>query len=121
MPQIVMLLKRKPGMTMEEFKAHYESSHAQMALRYQGHLMQDYRRNYVQTQFGLDEFGKSTGEPAYDAITVISFASDAELEEFMKAGKPFTEEFIADEYRFLDRDKVLGFITEQEVSPLPRA
>ena len=40
MPQIVMLLKRKPGMTREEFKAHYESGHAQMALRYQVHLMQ---------------------------------------------------------------------------------
>ena len=118
MPQIVILLKRKPGMTREEFKAHYESSHARMTVRYQGHLMQDYRRNYIDSQFGLDAFGESNGEPAYDAVTVISFATDADLEEFIRPGKPFGDEFIADEFRFLDRDKVLGFIAHQEVSPL---
>ena len=119
MPQIVILLKRKPGMTREEFKAHYESSHAQMALKYHGHLMQDYRRNYIETQFGLDEFGKPNAEPAYDAVTVISFATDADMEAFMTPGpQHIIDEFIADEFRFLDRDKVLGFTAKQEVTPL---
>ena len=118
MPQIVLLLKRKPGMTPEEFKAHYESSHAAMAVRYQGHLMKDYRRNYTETQFTLDAFGKPQGEPAYDAVTVISFETDAELQAFIAEGSPHAEEFLADEHRFLDRDKVVGFIAHQVVSKL---
>ena len=118
MPQIVLLLKRKPGMTREEFKQHYESSHAQMAMRYQGHVMQDYRRNYIETESGLDKFGQPRGEPTYDAVTVISFATDEDMEKFIEAGAPHADEFIADEHRFLDRDKVLVFTGHQEVSPL---
>ena len=119
MPQIVLLLKRKPGMSKEEFKAHYESSHAQMAVRYKGHIMKDYRRNYIDTQFTLDEFGKPQGEPAYDAVTVISFDTDEELQRFLTEGAEHTEEFLADEFNFLDRGKVLGFTARQEVSQLP--
>lgn len=119
MPQIVLLLKRKPGMTKEEFKAHYESSHAAAAVRWQGRLMQDYRRNYTQTQFTLDAFAEPEGEDtAYDAVTVISFESDAQMEAFLKEGSQHSEWFLADEHRFLDRGKVLGFIATQEVSPV---
>ena len=118
MPQIVLLLKRKPGMSREEFKAHYESSHAAMAVRWQGHTMQDYRRNYIETQFTLDAFGAPQGEPAYDAVTVISFESDEKLQAFLDAGAEHQEWYLADEFRFLDRDKVLGFMATQEVSAL---
>ncbi|HKX77753.1 MAG TPA: EthD domain-containing protein [Novosphingobium sp.] len=118
MPQIVLLLKRKPGMTPEEFKAHYESSHAQMAMKHHGHLMKDYRRNYTETQFGLDEFGKPLKEPVYDCVTVITFENDENMAEFMKENPELSAEFIADEHRFLDREKTVGFTAHQEVAPL---
>ena len=119
MPSIVMMLKRKPGMTMEEFKAHYENSHAAMAVKYQGHAMADYRRSYVHTQFNLDKFGDPDGEPVFDAVTVISFDTDEQMAEFRKASAPHRAEFLADEFNFLDREKSFGFKADLEISKLP--
>ena len=47
MIRIQWLLRRKPGITFEQFRKHYETSHAILGERYFGHLMLAYRRNYV--------------------------------------------------------------------------
>lgn len=119
MPSIVLLLKRKPGMTMEEFRHHYETSHAAMAVKYQGHAIADYRRSYIHTQFNLDHFGEPDGEPLFDAVTVLSFDTDEQFAEFRRASGPHREEFLADEFNFLDRAKVVGFYADVEISNVP--
>lgn len=122
MPQMVLLLKRKPGMSKEAFKVHYETSHADMARRYQGHLIQDYRRNYLGGQMVMDDFfidkdgNRPQVEDAFDAVTVISFATDADMQEFLKIGKEHGDEYMEDEFRFLDREKCMHFVATQEVA-----
>src|SRR3954447_19892937 len=45
--KVMWLMKRKQGLTHEEFREHFERSHAPMAQKYCGHLFSEYRRNYV--------------------------------------------------------------------------
>lgn len=118
MVQLVLLIKRKPGMSKEAFKAHYESSHAPMAMRHMGHLVKDYRRNYTAEQYGLTSRGPGT-EPEYDAVTVITFASDADFEEFFRIARTpgIAEEFVEDEIAHLDRENVTFFKCYQEFTP----
>jgi hypothetical protein len=47
MIRILWLLRRKPGISFEQFRDHYETSHAVLGEKYFGHLMLGYRRHYV--------------------------------------------------------------------------
>ncbi len=46
MYKIFWLLKRKPGISHEQFRHHYETSHAVLGQKYFGHLILSYKRNY---------------------------------------------------------------------------
>ena len=118
MVQIVLLLKRKPGMTHEAFKAHYESSHVPLAMKHLGHLYLDYRRNYPSAQFGLAGVTPPS-EPIYDCVTVITVADQNAVNEFWRiASQPeIAEQFATDEAKFLDRSKVAVFLSNQEFTP----
>lgn len=52
MYKVLWLLKPEPGVTREEFRDWYENSHAPLAQRYFGHLLIEYRRNYVDEVVG---------------------------------------------------------------------
>lgn len=121
MPSIVMMLKRKPGMSMKEFRHHYETSHAAMAVKYMGDSIADYRRSYVHTQANMDKVSDPESEPAFDAVTVISFDTPEQMAAFAKAAAPHREEFLADEYNFLDRDRSYSFQADLEVTSFPRS
>ncbi|WP_323809663.1 EthD domain-containing protein [Sphingobium baderi] len=43
MIKIIWLLKRKPGMSKEAFREHYENSHVVLAHKYVGHLLEGCR------------------------------------------------------------------------------
>ena len=47
MYKVIHLVKRKAHLSHEQFREHFERSHAAMALKYCGHLFTEYRRNYV--------------------------------------------------------------------------
>ena len=118
MPQIVLFLTRKPGTTPEQFKHHYETSHAPLAMKHLGHLYTSYQRNYADFRtptLGEREAGVTQADPLYDCITVISVADDAALEEFWRIGTQpgITELFAEDEAKFLDRDKLLIHICHE--------
>jgi hypothetical protein len=99
-----MLLKRKKGMTFEEFRAHYEGSHRKLGEKYFGHLFQSYRRDYIQTGTRFNDRGAPV-ENYYDCLTEIIFKPGG-TEEFAKiASDPEIRRIlIEDEMRFLDRD-----------------
>lgn len=46
MYKVMWLMKRKAHLTHEEFREHFERSHAPMAQKFAGHLFAEYRRNY---------------------------------------------------------------------------
>jgi hypothetical protein len=52
MYKVIHLIKRKSHLTHEQFREHFERSHAAMALKFCGHLFSEYRRNYVQVVMG---------------------------------------------------------------------
>jgi hypothetical protein len=47
MYKVLHFIKRKKHLSHEQFKEHFERSHAPMALKFCGHLFSEYRRNYV--------------------------------------------------------------------------
>lgn len=120
MVTMILLLKRKPGMTHEEFREYYEKGHAMMAKKYFGHLFMDYRRHYVQRARGSrdpDARGvlRTTAAESYDAITKIDFKDQADLDEFDRiASLPeVAADLRQDEAKFLDRDAIRVSICEE--------
>lgn len=119
MRHIVLCLTRKPGMTPEEFRHHYETSHAPLAVKHMGHLMKGYKRFYPQYRTPTIEEnaqGIDKSPPFYDSIAVISVADQDAIEEFWRiAMSPgIAEEFAADEEKYIDREKLLIHVSDME-------
>ena len=71
MPKLILFVKRKPGLTHEQFRAHYESTHAPLARRVLPWLDR-YTRNFL-TPF------PGQPEPPYDCVTEFWFKDEAAL------------------------------------------
>lgn len=104
--KIMWLLRRKPGITFEQFRDHYENSHAVLGQKYLGHLIESYTRNYdLANAQGAEPARRTSG---FDCITEWILPDEAALDEIMRIlrdpviGKIFHE----DEEHFLDRDSV---------------
>ena len=104
---MILLLKRKAGMSKEEFRHHYETGHVMKAQKHLGHLFQDYYRHYVNDVITASEGGVAVNaveDAAYDVITKIVFRDHAALEEFWRiyAIPEVFEDLREDEQAFLD-------------------
>ena len=62
--KLVLLLKRKPGMSLDDFKAHYELHHAPFGVSVMP-LARCYIRRY------LESASEEMGEPPYDVLTEV--------------------------------------------------
>lgn len=119
--KVIILLKRRPDISHEEFRHHYETVHSELAHKYVGHLLVEYRRNYPQLIEGSDQ---ETDAPdmlhsPYDAITELRYPDRAAYEESRRImsdpviGKIFEE----DEENFMDRAAFRIFTCEEVTSP----
>lgn len=79
-PKVVILIKKKPGLSREEFIEYYERSHVVLAKRLLGHLMTRYVRNYPQALMNYHPEDYDIAE-SYDAVTEISLRDEAALVE----------------------------------------
>jgi 4-carboxymuconolactone decarboxylase len=120
MVKLIFLLKRKPGISKEQFREHYEGSHVKLAHRYIGHLLMAYRRFYP--VFATPSPSKApTGsdikpfEFEYDAITQMEVADDSAMKEMQRIfNDPGTNPVLAEnEAKFLDRDATVMTICEE--------
>src|SRR5690349_8014228 len=104
MDRIFILLKRKPGISFEQFREHYETSHALLGEKFFGHLLKSYRRNYTPAGTRFSDHG-SAAENAYDCITELVFKDGNGSEELSRiASDPVVRRILTeDEERFLDR------------------
>jgi hypothetical protein len=106
MIKVMWMLKRKAGITFEQFRDHYESSHAVLGQNYLGHLLLEYRRNYDLAQSSGATQGQRTS--GFDCITEWVMRDHASFDECMRLlrdpaiGKLFHD----DEEHFLDRESV---------------
>jgi len=102
------LIKRKPGLSREEFSKHYEEVHVPLALRH--FPFKRYVRNYVITPPGVEE-------PDFDCITEVWFDTmedcQAAAEFSVSEGYQVISE---DEDRFMDRSRIVAFLVEEKLS-----
>ena len=105
MVKIVAFLKRKPGMSVEDFLAYWRTTHAGIVMK-----MPNIRR-YVQSHTLLSGYRK--GEPAYDGVAELWF----ENTDAMRALAPTAEyaAVMADENNFLDPARRGSIITDEHV------
>lgn len=116
MYKILWFLKRKPGITHEQFKDHYERSHSVLGQKYFGHLMLEYKRNYKTDVWArnVNEDGKAAFGPReweFDCITEWVMPDEASFDQIMQllSEPEIGRIFHDDEEHFLDRDATMLF------------
>jgi uncharacterized protein (TIGR02118 family) len=110
--KIMAMLKRKAGLSMEEFIDYYENHHVPLIRRIVPY-MQDYRRNYVRG--GSSGRPKDGTGPDCDVITEAWFASREDFAKFKAEGlnAESREAITQDELKFLDRDFIRLFVVDE--------
>jgi uncharacterized protein (TIGR02118 family) len=110
MVKLVCFLKRKEGMSLDEFYEHWFERHAPL-IRSTPELARHVVRYEQHRRVPQPEW---CGTPGYDGITVQWFDS---VDEFLAfTTEPMYAELIEpDEKRFLDRDAFVWMITEEPV------
>jgi hypothetical protein len=110
MYKVMHFIKRKKHLTHEQFKEHFERSHAAMALKFCGHCFSEYRRNYVNRVWtGGDSRQEGSGyglrEWEWDLISEWILPNEEALQEIYRIMQsPGVDDlFHADEDRFIDR------------------
>jgi uncharacterized protein (TIGR02118 family) len=112
MIKIVTLLRRKAGMSRQDFIRYYESTHAVLAKKLIPGL-DNYSRNYIDP--GRGAFGMSAESPGFDCVTEIIFPNETVYAAALAAiAKPEVAEAIArDEENLFDRSAIRSYIVEE--------
>jgi hypothetical protein len=103
--KILLFMKRRPGMSMEEFRDYYENHHAPLCLTYASG-MRRYERRYL-TPHPNPETG-ADGELPFDVITELSFDDEAIFRNtvaYLSTSK-MPDAVVEDEKRLFDRSKL---------------
>jgi hypothetical protein len=121
--KIIVLIRRKPGLSKAAFRNHYEAVHADLALRYIRPFLTDYRRSYPTSAFSyLDTVERSAAGAApqfdYDCVTEMWFETRTRMEEmFALLSTDTVRRAIAeDEARFIDPQSVVVITCEESRS-----
>lgn len=120
--KMIVFFRRKATLTAEQFRQHYETRHAPLALSLFPYI-KAYRRNYIRHDMRHQRAGGEAVNTGFgfDVITEIVFASEADYLR-MKAdmNEPaIREKVIEDELRFIDRSATVVLIADEEDSLLP--
>lgn len=114
----MVLLKRKPGLTLQQFIDHYENNHAPLGVQYQKKMVRYIRHFLHPSPYPLDG---TVVEAEYDVLTELWFEDKQAYDEGMalmmepEANKVLSE----DEERFLDLSKSRLVFIEEHESRLP--
>ena len=107
--KMIILSKRRPDLSPEQFRDGYENSHSRLGVELFGHLWASYTRNYIQhgTTFAQRGVGDPDGpdEIGFDAITEIVFKRDDALEELGKISLKNRDRIIEDESRWFHQKR----------------
>lgn len=120
MIKLIFMLKRKPGITPEAFREHYESSHVKLAHKYIGHLLHKYVRNYPQQAvLNPSNQAENIAAPAggfdYDVITEMYLKNHEAVQEMSRIfnDPKINPILVADELKFLNREATLMLVCDQ--------
>ncbi len=109
MVRLTCLLRRRPGLSPEEFHRHWRNHHGPLVARTKSgsHVVR-----YEQHPRPLDDYGEAD-DGGYDGVTVQWFASMDEYHASM-AEDDFAD-VMADVATFLDTDRLHFVVTEEPV------
>jgi len=102
--KILLFIKRKAGLTREEFIDYYENRHVPL-VRGKVPPARLYRRNYVMEGAEVSGIaGASAAALGFDCVSEIGFATRAEAEEHIAAylDPANNPEIVADENNFIE-------------------
>ena len=105
MVKVITFIKRKPGMSVEEFQGYWRARHPEAVTRLPG------IRRYVQSHTLLSAY--EHGDPTYDGIAEV-WADDTAALRAMTQSEAHPE-LVADEARFIDRASMGVVVTEDHV------
>jgi uncharacterized protein (TIGR02118 family) len=109
MIKMIHLITRKPGLSREEFRQHYEEVHAPLARKHFP-TFRKYVRNHVISAPG-------SKEPDFDCITEIWFDSMQDCQAIVDLWKSEGGRIIRrDEENFMNRSKLVSFLVDERVS-----
>lgn len=112
MTSLIVCIKRKPGMTVEEFSQYWRGHHGPLI-----RSVPDFTRHLVSyTQYHLADqdspvakmFGVSSD---YDGVAVLTFKSAEALEQAFQE-PAYLEHIRPDEFHFVDLENCIPFLTE---------
>lgn len=126
MRKLMMFMKRKEGVSFQEFREHYEKVHIPMVAQWVGHLMTDFKRYYPQDAVNLyvgrpdaDQAPGDDGGIDYDAVSIYTIKDEAALQEILRISQDpdFTRAVTEDEANFADRARSRQALTEEITGP----
>ncbi len=102
--KILIFLKRRPGLSLAEFRDYYENHHMPLCLNY-GRGMKRYVRRYI--DHPIDPATGAVREFDYDVVTELWFDEKVQADLVLKfAGQGILpQDVIDDEERLFDRAK----------------
>lgn len=100
--KILLFMKRRPGMSVEDFRAYYENRHAPLALEH-GATMSRYVRRYLDPQPHAET--GTCGELPYDVVTELWFDDDVKFRRTLGyiTQHVMPDHIVADEMNLFDR------------------
>jgi uncharacterized protein (TIGR02118 family) len=113
----MVMIKRKPGMKMEDFIAYYENNHAPLGASKVPNLKR-YVRHFIRP-YG-NEIYSADSESSYDVLTEIWFDDKADFERGMAyLTEPETAAIIgADEENLFDKSSIRFMLMEDHETDL---
>jgi len=113
MIKIIAMLKRKSGLTIEEFSRYWREEHAPLANKMLPEAVASEQKRYVQNYAVKLPGG---GEPSFDGVAEICFDGLESLQKwndwyFSDDAKPLRD----DEDNFMDKSKRVIVIAEERV------
>jgi len=113
--KLIICIKKKPGMSREDFISYYEGSHVVQAKRLHANYMVKYVRNYPKDLVSYHPESYDLDD-AYDAITEMVLRDEDGLEEMRRVCNlpENAAAIIEDEERFQDRTKTRVFVVDSE-------
>ena len=119
MIKLIFCLRRKPGMSPEEFREYWANHHAPLVQKHARALgIQRYVQSYTLPSSGFSKIAEARGAPeAYDGVAELWFSDMTEMktkgasEEGRAAGKVLLE----DEARFIDLANSPLWLSEEKV------
>ncbi len=117
--KVMVMIKRKRGMSMQDFIQYYETKHAPLGASKVPNLKR-YVRHFIRP-FGNEIYG-ADNEPPYDVLTEIWFDDESDFKRGMAyLSDPETAAIIgADEEKLFERSSIRFMIMEDHETTLPR-